>query len=311
LIDVFRRAVARRRGIVLALGGGGARGLAHIGVLSALEELGIPVRGIAGTSAGAVVGAMWLTLGRAAAVADRWRQFLDSPYPHGLPDVRLTASVSSHDNVLLQFARRLRRGAVVALALDRRFMISHEQLAEALAFLLPEARIEELRLPFAVVATDFFAGRAVVLREGSLRDAALASSSIPGVLPPYRLGGQVLIDGGTVAEVPVDAAEQLGGWPVVAVDVGEAPAADHPDTVAVPRALLRGGTLTHAALRDLQTARAGLVLRPNVGDVHWSEFTRLEALYAEGRRVAQAAGGPLSRLAARGRRGAWLRPRVR
>lgn len=275
---------------MIALGGGGARGLAHAGVFQVLETLSIPVAGVAGTSAGAVLGAMWLTLGSADAVISRWRDFLASDFPDSLPDIRLADTVSTRDSLLLHYARRLRRGAAVIMALDRRGLVKAEELREAIAFLVPDVAIEDLPTAFCAVATDFRTGAPVCLRRGSLIDAVAASSAIPGVLPPHPIGGQWLVDGGVVAEVPVRAARTLGHGPVIAVDVGESIHDEEPETITVPRAVLRAGIMTARALREKQLAGADLVLRPQVGELHWSDFRQLDEAVEAGSRAAGRAG---------------------
>jgi NTE family protein len=289
ILRFLRGHLATPEGFVLALGGGGARGLAHVGVFEVIEEAGVKVAGIAGTSAGAVVGAMWLTLGSAAAVAQRWREFLAAGLMPRLPDVRLTENVSSRDNLLLQFARRLKRSAVVALALGRTSLVTHEEFERRLAFLLPDRRIEELRLPFAAVTTDFETGRPVALRRGRLIEAVAASSAVPAVVLPYVIDGRSLTDGGTVADVPVAPAKQLAPRPVVAVATGESWPEDDPEAITIPRAMVRGANMTHQALRELQLQEADLVITPDVGSLHWSEFCRCEEAVAAGRAAAERA----------------------
>lgn len=295
---LFRR--GPKEGVVLALGGGGARGLAHIGVLEVLEEQGIPVVAIAGTSAGAVVGAMWLTLGNAAAVRKRWEEFLAADFPDHLPDIRLTDEVSSRDNVLLSFARNLQQGAQVALSLHRRSLVELAQLDRAVAFLLPDVAVEDLPRPFAAVATDFATGKAVALRRGSLRKAVAASSAVPGVVPPYPWDQRHLLDGGVVAEVPVEVAAQLAARPVVAVDVGDLPdPREDPSRITVPKVLLRASIMTHARLRQELVAKASLTLRPDVVGIHWSEFRHLPRAVAAGRQEAERTVNRLRALAVR------------
>jgi NTE family protein len=290
------------RGVVLALGGGGARGLAHIGVLEVIEEAGIPVAGIAGTSAGAVIGAMWIALGSATAVGRRWREFLAADILKALPDVRLTPTVSTRDNPLLLFARRLRQSAVVALALERTSVITRAQLAEGISFLLPDVTIESLATPFAAVATDFVTGEPVILRRGSLHAAVLASCAIPAIVPPVPLAGRYLTDGGTVADVPVAQARVLAPRPLVAVSVGEGWAADDPERITLVQAMMRATNMTHRALRDAQLAGADLVIAPEVAAVHWSEFARFDEAVAAGRAAAERSL-PRLRALARQRRG--------
>jgi NTE family protein len=227
---------AKPGGVVLALGGGGARGLAHIGALEVLEDGGIPIAGIAGTSAGAIIGAMWITLGSAVAVARRWREFLGTDTLKALPDVT----------------------------------------------------IESLRVKFAAVATDFETGEPVALRHGPLRVAVAASCAIPAVVPPYSFGGRHLTDGGTVADVPVAQARTLSRCPVVAVSVGEAWRPEDAAGITLAQAMMRASNMTHKALRDAQLASADLVIAPDVGALHWSEFTRLDEAAAAGRAAAES-----------------------
>ncbi len=301
LPNFLRVHLGRPAGVVLALGGGGARGLAHIGVLEVIEREGVPVAGVAGTSAGAVIGAMWLTLGTAAAVMRRWREFLDAGFPRDLPDVRLTSTVTSRDNLLLHFARRLRQSAMIALALERTSLVSHEEFDRGLAFLLPDVAIQKLPTPFAVVATDFDTGEAVTLRKGPLRLAVAASSAVPAVLLPYLINGRPLIDGGTVADVPVAQAARLAPRPVVAIDVGESWPDAESSAITLPRAMMRGATMTHRVLREFLLEGADLVIRPDVGRLHWSEFGRFEEAIAAGRAAAERAVHRLRALSTRSR----------
>jgi NTE family protein len=289
LLDFFMLRSGRSHGVTLALGGGGARGLAHIGVIETLERAGLPIAAVAGTSAGAVVGGMWAALGSIDAVERRWREFLASGLlPAALPDVRLASEVSSRDNLLLQFARRLKVGATVVLALERRSLVSREELETVIAYLLPDVQIEDLSLPFAAVLTDFASGDPVALRRGPLRRVAVASSAVPGVVPPVMVDAGTFIDGGVVADVPADQARQLGPWPVIAVDVGETIGRDDPEHLKLPRAMMRAGIMTHRALRRRCLEAADLVIAPAVGDIHWSEFARFEEAIAAGRTAATA-----------------------
>jgi NTE family protein len=177
-------------GLVLALGGGGARGLAHIGVLEVLAESGLPVRAVVGTSIGAEIGA-----------------FLAA----GMSVAEMTSVATSLDwkLVLRLFFPDLRAGGLV----------SGERIVSWLADKLGAVRIEDLALPFAAVATDLESGEEVVLDRGPLVEAVRASLSIPGTLAPSRLGGRLLVDGGVVNQVPADVARRLHGGPVLAVAV--------------------------------------------------------------------------------------------
>jgi NTE family protein len=299
--DVRRFLSALRRrpdGVVLALCGGGARGLAHVGVLSVLERERIPVAGIAGTSAGALVGAMWLALGSAEAVEARWREILVSGVlPGDLPNVRFRPSVETSSNLLMQLARRLQRGAALAMALERRCLLPAEDVNRVLDFLVPDVEIEDLPVPFAAVATNYETGRPVALRRGSLRLALCASTAVPGAMAPVSVDGLSLIDGGVVADVPVLQARELAPVPVVAIDTGETLPGGAAQSITVPTVMVRANLMTHRALRETMLAAADLVVRPDVGVIHWSEFSRLDESIAGGRAAAQAAAAAIASLA--------------
>jgi NTE family protein len=184
----------------VALSSGGAAGLAHIGVLDELTLAGIRVAYVAGTSAGAIVGAA---------------------YAAGqLAGLRTAMCGLTHRRVLWMLVPTWPHAGLM----DGR---------RPMAFIRPYLgkRIEALRLPYAAVATDLRSGSQVVLRQGSVADAVRASTAIPGLVTPHRCQGRVLVDGGLVNPVPVDVARQLGAQFVIAVSVLGSPndVALHPE----------------------------------------------------------------------------------
>jgi NTE family protein len=182
-----------KNGLVLALSGGGAAGLAHIGVIQVLSENGIPVRALVGTSIGAEIGA-----------------FIAS----GMPIDELVNLATDFDwkQTLQLFMPDLPTGGLV----------SGKKIMDFLNTKLGAHSIEDLPKGFAAVTTDLETGEQVVLSEGSLVDAVRASISIPGFIAPYRIGQRWLVDGGVVNPVPFDVARELFGGPVVAVAVHSA-----------------------------------------------------------------------------------------
>jgi NTE family protein len=170
--------------ISVALGGGGARGLAHIGVLKVLEREGVRIRGLAGTSIGGIIGAA---------------------YAAGYGPERIQALAGSAS------IRELLRGRPQGPGL-----MGIDRVEEFLHSILEERTFADLRLPFAVTAADLNSGEEVVLREGVVAHAVLATIALPGIFPPQVMGDQRLIDGGALDPVPVRPARQLGGGPVVA-----------------------------------------------------------------------------------------------
>lgn len=184
---------AEGREIGLVLGGGGARGLAHLGVLRVFQREQIPVSHIVGTSMGGLVGAL---------------------YAAGLP----LDDVEEEVTRLSRFTEQLKLVDIniSASGLSVRGRRIYNLLADLLG---PELTFSDLKLPFAAVATDIRSGRDVVLQGGLVIDAIRATISIPGVFMPVDLGDYRLVDGGVLDNVPVDVARRMGAHPVVAVDV--------------------------------------------------------------------------------------------
>lgn len=250
----------RSGGVALALGGGGARGIAHIGVLKVLAEEGIPVRAVAGTSAGALVGA-------ALAAGRDWRW-------------------------LREEARRLRWTDLVQPAVPRMGILATERLERYLERTLGAWRFEDLEIPFAAVAVDIVAGAEVVLREGALAPALRASCSVPGIFAPVSLGGRLLVDGGLLNDVPADVARALAGGPVVAVKLNGGPREP-----TQPRSILDVITASLAllALHGIQQglAAADVVIAPDLARASYRNLRKVDEMFAAGERAARAAlAGP-------------------
>ncbi len=286
-MNVIRKLWWRLRPPVLALGGGGARGFAHLGVLEVLQDLGLPFRAVAGTSMGSVIGGMYLYWGDTAAVRERWESAFASEIVPEVPTVDVGGgSEERADNPLLQMARRFKNRLVISVAVNRSTIAEQDDFVRVLEHLLPEdRRIEDLPRPYVAVATDIETGEEVRLRTGSLRRAIQASSSIPGLVPPVEVDGRLLVDGGVVAEVPVGAAAELGR-PVVAVDVSMDLPPYRPDALVL-HTTFRTGVMTSRLLRWYQLREADMVIRPQVGVSSWSEWDKREVFIEAGRRAAR------------------------
>lgn len=283
---VLGRLAWRARPPALALGGGGARGFAHLGVLEGLERWGLAPFGIAGTSMGAVIGGMYLALGSTAEVAARWREARDRGLTPTVRPIGNAAEAAASEHVLLQAARRFRDRVVISLAVNRATMLDGDRLDRALEFLVPDVSIESLPSPFVAVATDLATGEEVRLSSGPLRSALRASSSIPGLFPELTVDGRRLVDGAVVAEVPVAAAASFGRR-VVAVDV----AMDLPPLTAnglVLDTMMRTQMMTGRLLVGCQLRGAARVLHPRVGIATWSDWDLMDELLAAGRAAVAA-----------------------
>lgn len=283
-LKVLRRALWRARPPVLALGGGGARGFAHVGVLQVLDAHRLPVRAIVGTSMGAVVGAMYLTAGSADEVARLWREARDRDLALSATGLSRISDAARREHPLIQVARRIRDRVVISFAVNRATMLDDRALVRAIDFLVPDVRIEDLGTRFVAVATDLESGAEVRLEQGPLRPALYASAAIPGLLPAVEIERRQLVDGGVVAEVPVAAAAAIG-WPVVAVDVSvELQPLNSGDLVL--DTMMRAQSMTAARLRHRQLEPFRHVIQPRVGDAGWADWDRLDELIAAGRAAA-------------------------
>jgi NTE family protein len=277
--------VSKKLKVGLALGGGGARGLAHVGVLKVLEAHQVPIDVIAGTSIGAIIGAFYALHPEASKLEERTRAFVQAPefQESGLD---LFKKKKAAENFFGQVAKYVKERVVINLAHSRPSLVGGWRVLRAVEFMLEDQTFEQCRFPFACVATDLVSGEEVIFREGSLRQAVAASMSIPGFLPPLQHDGHLLVDGAVVAPVPINACKQLGAEAVIAVDVSQPlDGADNFENVI--DVIFRASTITSHHCKEMLLDDADVVIRPNVGDVHWSEFRKVCDLVAAGEQAAE------------------------
>ena len=276
----------RIRPPVLALGGGGARGFAHLGVLQVLQEAGLSPRTIVGTSMGAVAGGMILAHGSAERAIELWGEALEQGLIPSVRPIGKVPDAEEKEHPLIQVARKIRNRVVISFAMNRSTILESSALEQALEYLVPDVSFNDLPGKLVVVATDLETGEAVCIRDGSLRQALVASSAIPGMVPAVEIEGRLLVDGGVVAEVPVAAARNEG-WPVVAVDVSlDVPPLGRDDLVL--DTMMRTQMMTARLLRDRQLKSATFVVRPEVGAARWAEWQRFEEFVEMGRTATRS-----------------------
>ncbi|UCF09638.1 MAG: patatin-like phospholipase family protein [Candidatus Bipolaricaulota bacterium] len=276
--------MARRLRLGVALGGGGARGFAHLGVLIALERGGIPVDVVTGTSLGAAMGAaraLAMDLPRLARVL-------------GCLDLNALLQVSS--GTMREIQRAIGRGVIEYVRGPTwrdpdRESPSTTRMRDLFSLLTGGRTFADAVLPFAAIAADLETGEQVILREGSLGEAIAASTAVPGVFPPVSHDGRYLIDGGILDKIPVDVAIDLGAEAVVAVDTG-APLTREVHTSF--DALLQSERITSRRLTALQLDLAAeqlggrlLVIRPPIGWMTMFEFAQLPQAVAAGETAAR------------------------
>lgn len=288
----------RRPKIGLALGGGGARGCAHVGVIRALEELKIPIDYIAGTSIGAIVGGLYasgLTSTEIAKLLEKtdWTDIFEdrSSFRH-LPFRRKEDEI----RYLTAFEAGLKRGRLHLPGGLRSGQKFNFVLQSAL---IPVSGIDDfskLPIPFKAVAADLETGERVVLEGGDLAQAIRASMAIPGVLSPVERDGRMLIDGGVADNVPVDLVRSMGADIVIAVDVS-APLLKRNQLGSMVAVMGQMSTILMRRTTVEQLARADIVITPPVAQVPSLAFGDAARIITLGHKEARRQAESLAKLA--------------
>jgi len=279
---------------VLALGGGGARGLAHVGVLKVLQKEGIKISGIAGTSMGALVGAMFAYYGDATEVEGLFRKFLKSKFHEKFGKTFFVLSENPEAYHLpKKIIEKLGRGYIYLKAVSRNAVFSQNILKDTMSFLLPDVDFRNLKIPFVCVSTDLVSGKEIIFKEGKLHPAVLASSLIPGIVEPIKMNGMILVDGSTTSMVPVAAARNTlvknslrKRSKVIAVDVSMELQRDAEPATAFEVAL-RSGEISNNYLTKACLNESDFVIHPNVGRTNWANFEKLDELIKAGESAAR------------------------
>jgi NTE family protein len=247
--------VKRAPRIGLALGGGAARGFAHVGVIQVLEESGIRPVLVAGTSAGSLVAALYAS-GKTGTQLQQIAETMEE--------------ATFADWTLPIFSRGLLRGDALA-----RYV--HAQVGGR--------RIEDLPLPLGIVATDLNSGQGVLFQRGDTATAVRASSAVPAVFQPVRIAGREYVDGGLVSPVPVRYARQMGAELVIAVDISNVPDANPAgDTLQI---LLQTFTIMGRSINSWELRDADVVVRPALSGVASADFNARRRSIQAGRLAMQ------------------------
>lgn len=272
---------AKGKRIGIALGGGGARGFAHAGVLKILEEAGIPLHVVVGTSMGAIIGALFIQQGSVRAAIRRLQQTLRKRDSSALDFNAYTTNDHRGDHFLDYVSRRIQRRIIINLSITRKSLLSSTRLERVVDDLIDDCNTQDLPIRFAAMASDLKSGKGVILRNGSLRRSLIASSSIPAFFPPVKWNDLLLVDGEVTDLVPVEACYALGADFVIAVDVTRdlEPMPELNHTIDV---FLRSARITGYHYTEVSLKKADFVLRPIQEDVQWSDFQRLPELIAAG-----------------------------
>ena len=249
--------------IGLALGGGAARGFAHIGVIKALEAQGIHPDIVTGTSAGSVVAALYAT---------------------GMDGFQLNKLALTMDEAAI---------ADWALPFGTKFggWLKGEALQNYVNRLVKNRPIEAMKLPLGIVATDLKTGERIVFRRGNTGQAVRASSSVPGVFQPVSIAGHDYVDGGLVEPVPVDAAREMGAEFVIAVNISADPS--NQKNNGQSGVLLQTTAIMGQSINRMALSRADIVIRPDLPDMGGSDCASRNRAILAGEQATSAVIGTL------------------
>ncbi|QED47427.1 patatin-like phospholipase family protein [Cytobacillus dafuensis] len=232
----------QRPRIGLALGSGGARGFAHLGVIRILKEEGIPIDLIAGSSMGAMVGCF---------------------YGAGLNIDRL-----------YKLSKAFKRKYYLDFTIPKMGFIAGKRVKELIRVFTHGKTLEQLELPVSVVATDLMTGEKVVFTKGSIADAVRASISIPGIFVPEKLNGRLLVDGGVVDRVPVSVVKEMGADIIIAVDVSHVKI--NTDITTIYDVIMQSLDIMQMELVSHREIESDIMVRPRVEMYSSRAFTNIE-----------------------------------
>ena len=274
--------------IGLALGGGGARGLAHIGVLAVLEREGINPLCITGSSIGAIVGGMYSWLHNAQTLKEKALEFLKSP---AFKQIGIDFFSKSHSKTTGLRNEHLWSKIKLKLSFLKTIkspsIISPKQTEKLFSY-IPHIPIQDLSIPFSAIATDIISGEEIILDKGDLKTAVKASAAIPGVFPPVQIDNYLLLDGGASDSIPVHVLKNKGADFIIAVDVTHC--------IRKVKRISNALTIIHR-IDDITTfhltqerlSGSDFIIRPAVRDIEWYEFGRAEEIIKLGEKAAEKA----------------------
>jgi NTE family protein len=274
--------------IGLALGGGAARGLAHIGVIRVLEEEGIPIHAIGGTSMGAIIGSKYALTPSVKVLEEDLQRFLESNAFREAQLDFLREGEEEKKGFFFQLSRYISKRVYYTMAANQQSLIKKETFKRTIDFLIPDVPMAFTRIPFAATAVDLNRGKEIVLHAGPLREAIAASCALPGVVPPMKIGDYELVDGGWLNLVPASVARSLGAHLVVGVWVGS----ELEETFRLGNSIdifSRADEISRHYLGGFRLRECDVVVAPAVGHMNWADFKKAQEIIKAGEEAAEKA----------------------
>ena len=271
--------------IGVALGGGGARGACHIGVLKSLERRGIIPDIISGTSAGSMIGAMYASHASADIVEEKYTEHVNGEDFKDL-GFRYIPNNEKDDSVFSQVFKQIKNQYILMVSSTRKSLVKNERLAKAANNLFESNQFDDLKIPLIVTATDLISGKPMLYKAGNVVDAVVKSSSIPGFVEPTYIGNRMLLDGGIVFPTPVPPLVGECDF-IIAVNISKAfNTSEEPDNIFEITNRARDISTLH--LNSYLLKQSDFVISPEHKDVHWSAFDRTDEFIENGYNAAES-----------------------
>jgi NTE family protein len=276
----------------ISLASGGARGFAHLGVLEVLEREKIPIDILTGSSVGAVMASMYAFRPKLQPSITQCRNYLRS----SLYDTTKLAYFKQYEegaqSIYDKLKIKLGQGAIFTASLSKTSLFDLTMLQKNVEFLIPAVNIEESIIRLGIVVFDLITGDEILLQEGPLVQAVMASAAIPGIFPPINgelLGlskDLLLMDGGIVNPSPCDHARHMGADVVIAIDLNPQPDPFTSMTNTYEMAM-RSADISRIKLKKRIICSADIVINVNLGDIYWADFTQFDECLNRGRAAAE------------------------
>lgn len=266
----------------IALGGGGAKGLAHVGILEVLEEHSIRPKYVAGTSMGSVVGALYCLQGSASGLRERAKQMVASDE---FKDLELEKFYDDADNIFDRFRNELFEKFFLGSLLFKKSHSKYDATEKIFRDTLGDKSFNDCVIKFTCNALDIQSGEEVVFKHGPLRDAVWASCAIPGIFPPLVKDERIFVDGGVIDNIPVEPVRRIGAESVLAVYLSKRPSYEGEPNTGF-QINQRAYTFMKYHLDQRVLAEADLVIEPDVAGFHWADFSSIDELIERGRKAA-------------------------
>ena len=271
--------------IGLALGGGGARGACHIGILKSLERNGIIPDVISGTSAGSMIGAMYASHANADIVEEKYISHVNGEDFKDL-GFRYIPNNEKDDSIFSQVFKQIKNQYILMVSSNRKSLVKNERLSKAANNLFSNSQFSDLKIPLIITATDLISGKPMLYKSGNVVDAVVKSSSIPGFIEPTYIDNRMLLDGGIVFPTPVPPLVGECDF-IIAINISKAfKTDDEPENIF--EIMNRSRDISTLHLNSYLLNQSNFVISPKHENLHWSAFDKTKEFIQNGYNAAES-----------------------